>query len=215
MSRRSRASMRSPCDVLSTPGRPDRPPRTAGPASRSRAARARHDRARPDPGPRRAGRARWHDLRAQPGRLQVPRAAPRGPDRRRRPGRARPRLAALAGTATRRPADRGRGGCPRDPRNAGPAPGAPGELAGQPVLQVVAVAIEPPAPTPAAAPAPAAGADEQRVESLNLAAGGIAHDFNNLLVRQVVINLVANASDAGALRIAVASRILSRDNAPW
>jgi len=35
------------------------------------------------------------------------------------------------------------------------------------------------------------------------------------LLRQVVINLVANASDAGGRRIAVASRILSRDNAAW
>jgi two-component system cell cycle sensor histidine kinase/response regulator CckA len=190
---------------------------------------------------------------------------------------------------------------------------APGELAGQPVVQLVAVEIQIDAPAPAVAAAPpaaATAADEQRIESLNLVAGGIAHDFNNLLVgvlaeasaaredpqlgesarealrrieaaagrmtqltrqllaytgrgrfvtvrldpdallrelsgeltrivpgsatlkiapgagsgvveadpgllRQVVSNLVANASDAGGREIAVASRILLRDNAPW
>jgi CheY-like chemotaxis protein len=35
------------------------------------------------------------------------------------------------------------------------------------------------------------------------------------LLRQVVVNLVANASDAGGSRVEVATRILSRDQAPW
>jgi signal transduction histidine kinase len=46
-------------------------------------------------------------------------------------------------------------------------------------------------------------------------AGGVVVDADPHLLRQVVINLVANAGDAGGHRIEIASRILSRENTPW
>jgi signal transduction histidine kinase len=46
-------------------------------------------------------------------------------------------------------------------------------------------------------------------------AGAVVVDADPGLLRQVVVNLVANASDAGGSRVEVASRILSRDQAPW
>jgi CheY-like chemotaxis protein len=47
------------------------------------------------------------------------------------------------------------------------------------------------------------------------AAGAAVVEADPNLLRQVVINLVANASDAGGSRVEVGSRILSRENAPW
>ncbi|HET7500693.1 MAG TPA: ATP-binding protein [Kofleriaceae bacterium] len=46
-------------------------------------------------------------------------------------------------------------------------------------------------------------------------AGGVVVEADPHLLRQVVVNLVANARDASARRVQVASRILSRENAPW
>ena len=46
-------------------------------------------------------------------------------------------------------------------------------------------------------------------------AGTVVVEADPNLLRQVVINLVANANDAGGKRVQVASRILSRENAPW
>ncbi|HSR96688.1 MAG TPA: ATP-binding protein [Kofleriaceae bacterium] len=46
-------------------------------------------------------------------------------------------------------------------------------------------------------------------------AGAVVVEADPNLLRQVVINLVANANDAGGKRIQVATRILSRENAPW
>src|SRR5262249_26246901 len=46
-------------------------------------------------------------------------------------------------------------------------------------------------------------------------AAGVVVEADPHLLRQVVINLVANAGDAGAHRVEVASRILSRESAPW
>ena len=46
-------------------------------------------------------------------------------------------------------------------------------------------------------------------------AGAVVVEADPNLLRQVVINLVANASDAGGSRVDVGSRILSRENAPW
>jgi signal transduction histidine kinase len=46
-------------------------------------------------------------------------------------------------------------------------------------------------------------------------AGAVVVEADPYLLRQVVINLVANAGDAGGKRVEVASRILSRENAPW
>ncbi len=46
-------------------------------------------------------------------------------------------------------------------------------------------------------------------------ADGAVVEADASLLRQVVINLVANARDAGAQRVQVATRTLSRDNAPW
>jgi CheY-like chemotaxis protein/two-component sensor histidine kinase len=46
-------------------------------------------------------------------------------------------------------------------------------------------------------------------------AGEVVVEADPNLLRQVVINLVTNASDAAGQRVQVASRILSRDNAPW
>jgi signal transduction histidine kinase len=68
-----------------------------------------------------------------------------------------------------------------------------GELAGQ-----LAKVVEPPA-----------------ILDVVAGAGGVVVEADPHLLRQVVINLVANASDAGGRRVEVASRILSRENAPW
>jgi PAS domain S-box-containing protein len=46
-------------------------------------------------------------------------------------------------------------------------------------------------------------------------AGTVVVEADPNLLRQVVINLVANANDAGGKRVQVATRILSRENAPW
>jgi PAS domain S-box-containing protein len=46
-------------------------------------------------------------------------------------------------------------------------------------------------------------------------AGAVVVEADPHLLRQVVINLVANAGDAGGSRVEVASRILSRENMPW
>jgi signal transduction histidine kinase/CheY-like chemotaxis protein len=46
-------------------------------------------------------------------------------------------------------------------------------------------------------------------------AGGVVVEADPHLLRQVVINLVANAGDAGSHRVQVASRILSRENTSW
>lgn len=46
-------------------------------------------------------------------------------------------------------------------------------------------------------------------------AGTVVVEADPNLLRQVVINLVANASDAGGKRVQVATRILSRENASW
>ena len=46
-------------------------------------------------------------------------------------------------------------------------------------------------------------------------AGSVVVEADPGLLRQVVMNLVANASDAAGRRVHVASRILLRDNAPW
>jgi CheY-like chemotaxis protein len=46
-------------------------------------------------------------------------------------------------------------------------------------------------------------------------AGAVVVEADPHLLRQVVINLVANAGDAGGSRVEVASRILSRENTPW
>jgi two-component system, cell cycle sensor histidine kinase and response regulator CckA len=46
-------------------------------------------------------------------------------------------------------------------------------------------------------------------------AGVVVVEADPNLLRQVVINLVANANDAGGKRVQVATRILSRENAPW
>jgi two-component system, cell cycle sensor histidine kinase and response regulator CckA len=46
-------------------------------------------------------------------------------------------------------------------------------------------------------------------------AGTVVVEADPNLLRQVVINLVSNASDASGKRVQVASRILSRENAPW
>ena len=46
-------------------------------------------------------------------------------------------------------------------------------------------------------------------------AGTVVVEADPNLLRQVVINLVANANDASGKRVQVASRILSRENAPW
>jgi signal transduction histidine kinase len=46
-------------------------------------------------------------------------------------------------------------------------------------------------------------------------AGSVVVEADPNLLRQVVINLVANANDAAGSRVQVASRILSRENAPW
>jgi len=72
-----------------------------------------------------------------------------------------------------------------------------GELAGQ-----LAKVVQPPAASPVAL---------QVVPG----AGGVVVEADPGLLRQVVINLVANAGDAGGRRVEVASRILSRDRAPW
>jgi len=57
----------------------------------------------------------------------------------------------------------------------------------------------------------------QRPASFELApgAGTVVVEADPNLLRQVVINLVANANDAGGKQVQVASRILSRDNGPW
>jgi CheY-like chemotaxis protein len=46
-------------------------------------------------------------------------------------------------------------------------------------------------------------------------AGSVVVEADPGLLREVVVNLVTNASDAAGRRVQVASRILSRDNAPW
>jgi two-component system, cell cycle sensor histidine kinase and response regulator CckA len=46
-------------------------------------------------------------------------------------------------------------------------------------------------------------------------AGRVVVEADPNLLRQVVINLVSNAHDAGGKRVQVATRILSRENAPW
>jgi CheY-like chemotaxis protein len=46
-------------------------------------------------------------------------------------------------------------------------------------------------------------------------AGTVVVEADPNLLRQVVINLVANANDAAGKHVQVASRILSRENAPW
>ena len=46
-------------------------------------------------------------------------------------------------------------------------------------------------------------------------AAGVVVEADPALLRQVVINLVINANDARGRRVQVASRMLSRDNAPW
>jgi CheY-like chemotaxis protein len=46
-------------------------------------------------------------------------------------------------------------------------------------------------------------------------AGSVAVDADLHLLREVVINLVTNASDAAGNRVQVASRILQRDGSPW
>jgi two-component system cell cycle sensor histidine kinase/response regulator CckA len=46
-------------------------------------------------------------------------------------------------------------------------------------------------------------------------AGSVVVDADPNLLREVVINLVTNANDAGGDRVQVASRILQRDDTPW
>ena len=46
-------------------------------------------------------------------------------------------------------------------------------------------------------------------------AGTVVVEADPNLLRQVVINLVANANDAASRHVQVASRILSRENSPW
>jgi len=57
----------------------------------------------------------------------------------------------------------------------------------------------------------------QRPAALTLTpgAGTVVVEADPNLLRQVVTNLVANASEAGGLRVEVSSRILSRENTPW
>jgi signal transduction histidine kinase/CheY-like chemotaxis protein len=46
-------------------------------------------------------------------------------------------------------------------------------------------------------------------------AGAVVVDADPQLLREVVVNLVTNASDAASNRVEVASRLLSRDGTPW